>query len=301
MPKLYSFLCLFFFLMPRAGICQLDVTYTGTWGIMVQSGASWFFGDVGGRPGVGNVGTKDWNLQGTTGNLAASVFYNVTERMAFRMEGSAGRVKSEDRYLPLNDNSGRRQRNLSFRSPIYEVAAGVQLNYRFFINYAVDNEPLKGRFFPHAFIGIGAFYSNPKTYYQDKWVALRPLRTEGQGMAEYPDRKHYKMVNFFVPVSVGLNYYLNEGFGIHLECMWRKSSTDYIDDVSTGYINPELFDKYLSQPQNQLARALHDRSGEISGGANIGHPGEIRGKPGKDSWVSLNLGITYNLWKRKYY
>lgn len=300
MHKLF-FSFLFLLLLPRLSKAQMDVAYSGTWGFMVQSGTNWFFGDVGGRPGIGQKGLKDWNLKGTSGYFSASVYRNFTERLALRLEASAGRIQSADNYLPADDNSGRRQRNLSFRSPIYEVAAGVQLNYRFFENYAVDNEPLKKRFFPHLFVGLGAFYSDPKTYFNDKWVQLRPLRTEGQGMAEYPDRTPYKKVNLFVPVALGLNYYFNEGLGVHLECMWRKSSSDYVDDVSTTYIDPVLFDKYLSPEQAQLAHALHDRSGEINGGRNSGSIGEIRGKPDSDSWVSLSLGVTYNLWKRKYY
>lgn len=286
---------------PSVCFGQLDVSYAGTWGVMVQGGTNWFFGDVGGKPGVGQPGAKDWNLKGTTGNLAASVLYNATDRLAFRLEAAGGSVKSMDSYLPLTDNSGRRERNLSFRSPIYEVAVGAQLNYRFFRGYAVDNAPTIGKFFPHAFVGIGAFYSNPKTEYRGEWVALRPLRTEGQGMAEYPDREIPKAINLFVPVSLGLNYFINEGLGVHLECTWRKSFTDYVDDVSARYINPGLFDRYLSQDQAQLARVLHDRSGEINNGRNTGHEGAIRGLPDKDSWVSLNIGVTYNLWQKKYY
>ncbi len=288
-------------LLPFTGLSQLDVNYTGTWGVMVQTGPSWFFGDVGGQPGVGKPFAKDWNLLGTTGNFSASAIYNNSDRLAFRLEAGGGMLKSADNYLPLTDKSGRRERNLSFRTPIYELAAGVQLNYRFFVSYAVDNETVKGRFFPHGFVGIGAFYSDPQTRYQNQWVKLRHLRTEGQGMAEYPDREPYKAINLFVPVSLGLNYYLNEGVGLHLECTWRKSFTDYVDDVSTRYINPDLFDKYLAPDQAKLARTLHDRSGEINGGVNIGQEGAIRGLESNDSWVTLSFGVTYNFWQKKYY
>jgi hypothetical protein len=299
MAKLIFPLLLLF--LPFAGTCQLDVNYSGTWGIMVQTGPNWFFGDVGGQPGVGKPFAKDWNLLGTTGNFSASGIYNYSDRLAFRLEAAGGKLKSADNYLPMDDKSGRRERNLSFQTPVYEMAVGAQLNYRFFVSYAVDNETIKGQFFPHAFVGIGAFYSDPQARYQEQWVKLRPLRTEGQGMAEYPDRKPYKAVNLFVPVSLGLNYYLNEGLGLHVECIWRKSFTDYVDDVSTRYINPALFDKNLSADGAKLARALHDRSGEINGGRNIGHEGAIRGLESNDSWVSLNFGITYNFWKKKYY
>lgn len=300
MPKLFVFL--YFLFLHFRGVTQpLDVNYSGVWGFMTQAGVNWFFGDIGGIRGVGQPFAKDWNLKGTTPNVAASVLYNATNRMAFRLQVSAGSLKSDDKYLPLDDNSGRRERNLNFRTSLFEACAGVQLNYRYFVDYAVDNEPTIGRFYPHAFVGIGLFYANPKALYEGSWVALRPLRTEGQGMAEYPDRKLVKPINLYFPVSLGLNYNFNEGLGMHLECMWRKSSTDYVDDVSARYINPALFDKYLTPEQTKIARALHDRSGELNNGRSINKEGDIRGLPDKDSWVSFNLGITYNLWRKKYY
>lgn len=302
MPKWFLLLYLFLLATPLLGRAQpLDVNYSGVWGLGVQTGATWFFGDVGGKPGVGKPFAKDWNLQGSTPYIAASVLYNATNRLAFKLQGGAGTLRSDDKYLPKGDNSGRRERNLNFRTSLFEVCAGAQLNLRYFVDYAVDNEPTLGRFFPHAFIGVGAFYANPKAFYQDKWVPLRPLRTEGQGMTEYPDREMLKPINFYFPVSFGLNYYFNEGLGMHAEVMWRKSTTDYVDDVSARYINPALFDRYLTPEQSKLAKALYDRSGELNNGPNINREGDIRGKPDNDSWVSFNLGITYNLWERKYY
>jgi hypothetical protein len=41
--------------------------------------------------------------------------------------------------------------------------------------------------------------------------------------------------------------------------MHRKTFTDYMDDVSTTYIDNALFDKYLSPQQAQIANQLHFR------------------------------------------
>jgi hypothetical protein len=100
---------------------------------------------------------------------------------------------------------------------------------------------------------------NPKAELDGKWIALQPLRLEGQGMAEYPDRKPYKLVQKEIPMGIGFKYYLKENFYIGLEVLHRQLFTDYIDDVSTGYIDKNLFDVYLSPTDAANAKRLYYR------------------------------------------
>ena len=57
-------------------------------------------------------------------------------------------------------------------------------------------------------IGIGAFHFNPerRIYFRrvtKTWVELKPFRLEGQGMAEYPDRKPYNLTQMMIPMGGG--------------------------------------------------------------------------------------------------
>ncbi len=46
---------------------------------------------------------------------------------------------------------------------------------------------------------------------------IATLRLEGQGMAEYPNSKPYKLVQKEVPLGFGFKYYLKENMYVGLE------------------------------------------------------------------------------------
>jgi hypothetical protein len=88
---------------------------------------------------------------------------------------------------------------------------------------------------------------------------LQPLHLEGQGMAEYPDRKNYKLTQTEIPMGFGAKYYVKENFYVGMEVLHRKTFTDYIDDVSTNYIDQRLFAQYLPPAQAKMALQLNYR------------------------------------------
>jgi len=112
---------------------------------------------------------------------------------------------------------------------------------------------------------VGVFHDNPKGLYYNNanhstsWVPLQPLRLEGQGMAEYPDRKPYSLTNMEIPMGFGFKYYIKENMYIGLEVLHRQTFTDYMDDVSTSYVNPNLFANYLTPQQAAMANQLYYR------------------------------------------
>jgi hypothetical protein len=61
------------------------------------------------------------------------------------------------------------------------------------------------------------------------------LGTEGQGDAGYDGRKPYDQFAFAMPFGLGVKYSLNKIFGVSAEWGMRKTSTDYLDDVSKTY------------------------------------------------------------------
>jgi hypothetical protein len=226
-------------------------------------GPMFFLGDLGGHQGVGKTFIKDLNLPLT--KFSTGLFLNVypAEWLGFRIALNHGKVEGYDNII--NDKNGdeyfRKLRNLQFRSNILEayVAAEVYPTV-FFERY----EELQGKLRPYGIIGIGLFKFNPKGEYFDengtgRWVALQPLHTEGEGMAEYPDRKNYKLTQAEIPMGFGAKYYLKENFYIGMEVLHRKTFTDYIDDVSTNYIDQNLFDDYLTPQQAKMARQLNYR------------------------------------------
>lgn len=275
-----------------------DVYYSNT--VTVEIGASVgamnCFTDLGGRKGAANKLALDINMANT--ELAGSIYFSTFYKNALglRFEATWGVAKSSDNSLKKEKETatvGRYERNLSFRTPIFEMMLAAEIHPLYFKQYK-EGKKLP-RFSPYIMGGIGFFVFNPQTKLNGEWVALQPLRTEGQGFAEYPDRKPYKLKQFNFPVGGGIRYKLIPNLNISAECVYRFLNTDYLDDVSTTYIDKNLFKNYLEGGQAGLAETLYDRQKEL----NPAHPtavGDIRGNPAKkDSYFSINfkLGILF--------
>jgi hypothetical protein len=128
-------------------------------------------------------------------------------------------------------------------------------------------------------------------------VALQPLHLEGQGFAEYPDRKQYKLTQLNIPVGFGVKYYIRENLYIGFEVLHRKLFTDYVDDVSTNYVDPIYFDKYLTPANAAIARRLYYRGKFSWAQSNPGAiVGEIRGDPKQnDAYFSTIIRMGWRL------
>ena len=164
-------------------------------------------------------------------------------------------------------------RNLSFTTTIKEAYIGLELT-------VLDLSTSK--FTPYLYGGIAVFHFNPwaldnsgaKTY-------LQPLSTEGQGLSQYPEQKTYRLTQLCLPFGAGMKYMVSDGFSIGVEFSQRKSFTDYIDDVSSHYVD-----------KNVLLSAKGPKSVEMAyrgGQSPVGSPlypahGEQRGTPSEMDW-----------------
>lgn len=223
----------------------------------------------------------DLNNQSAFGTLhaayAAGLRCRLNNRIALRVEASRGSVSSTD-YLEW--------RNLSFRSNIFEAAALAEFN---FWNYGLGNTDHSWVFY--LFGGVGAFHFNPMALHtatdgQEQWVALQPLRTEGQGSLEYPDRRPYQLTQLMFPFGIGIKGRINKSFTYSVEYSFRKTWTDYLDDVSTTYVGSDLL--LQNSANGQLAATLADRS------TTPNAVGIKRGDDSLDDWYAclrFSLGI----------
>jgi hypothetical protein len=60
-------------------------------------------------------------------------------------------------------------------------------------------------------------------------------------------------------MGAGFKYFIKEDLYIGIEVLHRKTFTDYIDDVSTKYIDPIYFSQYLAPADVPVAYQLHNR------------------------------------------
>ena len=201
----------------------------------------------------------------------------VNRAVSFRgviTQGTLG--ASDSRSL----NEARNSRNLSFRSPLTELQLGVV--YELFPDKTFHIRWKRNiHVSPLIFAGLAGFHFNPQALYQGEWVALQPLGTEGQYLAGHPDGP-YRLTQLSFPAGVGLSVRFPGQIALWAELGYRKTLTDYLDDVSRSYPDPSL----LGAP----TAALSNRSGDqFLTGAKRGNPGA------KDNYAFLSVGIGYFL------
>jgi len=260
-----------------------------------------FMGDLGGHFGRGTTFLKDYNMKATKLSYGAYLTAHPSELIGFRLGLTYGQIEGDDAYITPKGGleTARKNRNLDFRSQIVEGYIGAEI----YPTVLLEDDPtsLTGRLRPYGVIGVGVFHFNPQGTYIDPntgattWVYLRPLHTEGEGFPEYPDRKMYSLTQINIPMGVGLKYYVNESLNISFELLYRKTFTDYIDDVSTTYIDPSLFDKYLSPGDALIAKAIYNKSPLRSNtpGADYA-PGAKRGDPTqKDAYFTAAFKVGF--------
>jgi opacity protein-like surface antigen len=212
-------------------------------------GPMFFLGDLGGTAGVGKTFLKDLNVPVARPSAGIYLNYHLTDWLGIRLGATVGGVKGDD---ALTTSAGgaemdRKNRNLNFRSGISEANIAMELYPTVFLE---KYEGLQGKLRPYIVGGVGVFHFNPETKLANgTWIKTAPLHLEGQGFAEYPDSKPYKLTQLNVLMGAGIKYYVKENMYVGFEVLHRKLFTDYVDDVSHNY--------YVDPPQGPTRNLLN--------------------------------------------
>ena len=275
--------------LPVNSYSQHLMFQTGTvkWEAGINLGPSFFLGDLGGNSGKGTNFIKDLNLQYTNIMKGAFITAYPSDVFGIRVAAEIGLLSGDDAAVTTKgvDELWRKQRNLDFKTNIAEGYVALEVFPLMLLSSFQENQP---RLRPYGVVGIGMFHFDPQGSITDAngnktWVYLHPLRTEGEGMKEYPGRTEYKLTQFNIPMGCGVKYFSSDRVTISVEFLYRKTFTDYIDDVSTNYIDPNLFDRYLSASDALIARQVSDKTvGIVTPGINRYAPGTQRGNPKHD-------------------
>lgn len=155
------------------------------------------------------------------GSLGAH--YDLTEHITARTFLSFSSITGDDK----TGTAKMKERNLNFASNLFEWELSAQYNI-----LSLNNNWCT----PYVFAGVGVFGYKPYTFAQDgSKINLQPLSTEGQGL---PDgAKPYKLVQLCIPLGIGALYAVNEDIRVGFELGYRKTFTDYLDDVSGDYFD----------------------------------------------------------------
>jgi hypothetical protein len=171
------------------------------------------------------------------------------------------------------------------RNDVFELATVGE--YYFF------NQPDVGRtgrylldFKAYFYGGVALFYNNPKAKYQGEWVALQPLKTEGQ-------TDPYSKIQVALPVGFGMFYTFSRLHRFGWSIGWRYTFTDYIDDIGGYYPDP-------ADLESDLARGLSNRSQDVANNpvsadlVQYFTKGGVRGNPdANDTYLMTSFNYSY--------
>ena len=204
-----------------------------------------------------------------------SMLVELNHRMLIRAELNYGKVHGSDQF-----SHGNKARNLDFHSKVTEFALNFEYIAFDLYEYKVS---------PYVFAGIGTFKFTPYSIDQNgNTILLADLSTEGQGF--YKGRKEYKLQKLCIPFGGGVQWALSKRTRLALEIGFRKTNTDYLDDVSTTYVDESL----LAQQKGGTSVRMAYRGDELNGGNPYPADGSKRGNPNNKDWY-LFSGLHYRM------
>jgi opacity protein-like surface antigen len=209
-------------------------------------------------------------------NFAAGIglAYEITEQLYATANVKLGKLSGDDKREIKNST-----RNLTFSSPLSELQLGLEYDV-----FNLSERSLT----PYLFAGVASFHFNPSTIDSaGNKVFLQPLGTEGQGF--YNGRKKYNLTQISIPFGGGLKLALSENIRIGVEIGFRKTFTDYLDDVSTSYVDKAL----LLANNGQRAVDLAVRGGELKSGLTYPADGTLRGNSKRKDWYYFS-GLSFS-------
>lgn len=180
-------------------------------------------GLIGGTNYLGEI-SKEPNIINTNLGLNLWGRYNISRHFSYRFGLGYGTINGHDSLTPANESRG-----LGFRSRIWEFSNIIEFHYR---PFGLEHPRNKRSTF-YVLTGLNLFYFNPQTFYNNKWIDLQPLGTEGQFLEG--GSGPYSRISVSVPMGIGYKYKYKRNWIIGFEVGYRYTYTDYLDDVSGLY------------------------------------------------------------------
>jgi len=229
----------------------------------------------------GDLQAKQFTTEQAKAAIGVGLRYDLSNHFAVRTNFTYASVAANDKY---NRQADLQQRNLSFRSVVTE--ANLLLDYNILnLNYH--------KLTPYVFGGIAAFHFNPYAFDSSgNKIYLKPLSTEGEGLAAYPDRKEYHLTQMAIPFGAGIRWRFTDNVTLSYEIGLRKTFTDYLDDVSTNYVDQAT----LGAAKGPKAVEMAYRGDELKTGLAYPADGTVRGGPKFKDWyyfsgITISIGI----------
>ncbi len=263
------------------------------------TGTTWLLGDVGGHKDTPSNSVLDMNFKETSWGVFAGYNYYLSKNISLNGQFSYLWLKARD---ASGKNAARLQRNLDIQTQVYEI--GILGRYYFirekfgeaFRLKITQNDFLYGLSM-YVTTGIQGLYFNPTGKYTgaSKYKPLSNIGTEGQTVAG-SGIAPYNKFTLAIPLGIGVKYSLGKHWNVGAEYMFRKTFSDYIDDVSGVYYDNNAI--IAANGGNQEAGLLADPANRTGDKASWTNPGERRGNEKSDDfYMTFMFTVSYKILK----
>lgn len=236
---------------------------------------------VGGSNYQGDLASSEFAVLQEQLNVAFGGFlrYNFNDQLSIKLQILSTDLDADD---TRSSSQVLQQRNLRFFTPLLD--ASLRLEWHPLATFFGS----QGVISPY-FSGGGSFFTfNPQTTYNGRIFELQPLRTEGQGLMAYPERPRYELYNFSALLGVGIAFRLNDDLKIAIELSGHGTFTDYLDDVSTTYVD---YNSLLFEVGIEAADIAYQTDDFFQTEQSSPLPGTPRGNPNSNDFFFVG-GIT---------
>lgn len=279
-------------------ISNSTIQAQGDWDVGLSAGISNYIGDIGDGTGPGRAFI--WDLQELKSRPALGVFVrrklDASGLWHIRTDVSKIHIAGSDKntqYAP------RRGRNLHFRNRMVELS--LRMERDFFQAPLKWGRQRRAMITIRGFVGVARLNHNPQAqldtgnvmyaefssqfgFNPERWYDLAPLQTEGVAYETSITTIPFGLMAVIVgPGRRGINdFYLSAELGV------RWTNSDYLDDISSFYVNPAQLEGIGAALSSQANQTVLDEAGPDAGSMSahsfIEDVPVIRGNPSNDDW-----------------
>ncbi len=271
----------------------------------VNFGLSDLWGDVGTQNAIGHYGNEYY---WTKPHFMGGIFmrFSAHPSVAARINLNYGTVYATDQWNTQKakeaksieeDVFQRYARNQDAKANIWENTLFVEIMP---LRFNSESKMAQRSMQPYVGFGAGVFHFRPYTSLIDpltgykKWVETKELRLEGEGLPN-SGAVQTSLWQMCIPLGVGLRWNLGKDMNIGVEWMYRMTTTDRLDNVSSYYLTPDYYDRHLSPEDAAIAKQVYDKSWYVEPGLKHGYE-EVRGnKDVKDGYSTFSIQFIYRL------
>lgn len=264
------------------------------WDVGLHLGGANYLGEMGGKEQTRRDFVWDMKLGQTRWAVGPFVRRKINRNISINAGFMYLRIQGAD---ALSTNAPRVGRNLNFRNDMFEFYLRPEFTI-FQDNDVGGRGRYRTDFRLFAYVGGALYLSEPRAQLnrQGEFYRLRPLTTEGV---------EYSALGFAIPAGIGFHFTKQRRHRFGFDLGWRTTFSDYLDDASTIYVDPNR----LPGGPGGLAHQLQDQSGYVLPDPNL--PSEFNygyyadrsdGKDNKrgdpthnDSYLTCTLTYSYVL------